>query len=68
MARLVGALPFLETAKSDLFEATESHEQSFQNAKGSHEVLSLSLSLIESNSRSFHKIQETLVELGKLLQ
>ena len=31
-------------------------------------LLSLSLSLIESNSWSFYKIQETLVELGKLLQ
>ena len=30
-------------------------------------LLSLSLSLIESNSRSFYKTQETLVELGKLL-
>ena len=31
-------------------------------------LLSLSLSLFESNSRSFYKMQETLVELGKLLQ
>ena len=63
---LVEALPFLEAAKSDLLEAIESHEQSVQNVKGSHDALSLSLSLFESNSRSFYKIQEALVELGKL--
>ena len=66
--RLVEALPFLEAAKSDLLEAIESHEQNVQNVKGSHDALSLSLSLFESNSRSFYKIQETLVELGKLRQ
>ena len=65
---LVEALPFLEAAKSDLLEAIESHEQSVQNVKGSHDALSLSLSLSESNSRSFYKIQEALVELGKLHQ
>ena len=64
--RLIEALPFLETAKSDLLEAIESHEQTIQNVKGSHEALSLSLSLFDSNSRSFYKMQETLVELGKL--
>ena len=68
IVRLVEALPFLETAKSDLLEAIESHEQSIQNVKGSHDTLSLLLSLSESNSRSFYKIQETLVELGKLRQ
>ena len=66
--RLVEALPFLETAKSDLLEAIESHEQNVQNVKGSHEALSLSLSLFDINSRSFYKMQETLVELGKLRQ
>ena len=66
--RLAEALPFLEAAKSDLLEAIESHEQSVHNVKGSHDALSLSLSLFESNSRSFYKIQETLVELGKLHQ
>ena len=68
IVRLVEALPFLEAAKSDLLEAIESHEQSVQNVKGSHNAVSLSLSLFESNSRSFYKIQETLVELGKLRQ
>ena len=65
---LVEALPFLEAAKSDLLEAIESHEQSVQNVKGSHDALSLSLSLSESNSRSFYKIQETLIDLGKMCQ
>ena len=66
--RLAEARPFLEAAKKDLLQAIESHEQSVQNVKGSHDALSLSLSLFESNSRSFYKMQETLVELGKLLQ
>ena len=66
--QLAEARPFLEAAKKDLLQAIESHEQSVQNVKGSHDALSLSLSLFESNSRSFYKIQETLVELGKLLQ
>ena len=64
----VEALPFLKAAKSDLLVAIESHEQNVQNVKGSHEALSLSSSLFESNSRSFYKMQETLVELGKLYQ
>ena len=58
---LVEALPFLEAAKSDLLEAIESHEQSVQNVKGSHDALSLSLSLFENNVRSFYKIQEALL-------
>ena len=66
--RMAEALPFLETAQRDLLEAIESHEQGVQNVKGSHEALSLSLSLFESNSRSFYKMQETLIELGKLCQ
>ena len=64
----VEALPFLGAAKSDLLVAIESHEQSVQNVKGSHEALSLSLSLFESNSRSFYKMQETLVEFERLYQ
>ena len=66
--RMAEALPFLETAQHDLFEVIDSHEQGVQNVKGSHDALSLSLSLFESNSRSFYKMQETLVELGKLYQ
>ena len=62
------AIPFLEAARSDFLKVIESHEQSVQNVKGSHDALSLSLSLFESNSRSFYKIQEALVELGKLRQ
>ena len=68
IVRMAEALPFLETAQRDLLEAIESHEQGVQNVKGSHEALSLSLSLFESNSRSFYKMQETLIELGRLCQ
>ena len=48
--RMAKALPFLETAQRDLLEAIESHEQGVQSVKGSHEALSSSLSLFESNS------------------
>ena len=68
VVRTAEALPFYEAAQHDLLEAIESHEQGVQNVKGSHEALSLSLSLFESNSRSFYKMQETLLELGKLCQ
>ena len=66
--QMAEALLFLETAQHDLLEAIDSHEQCVKNVKGSHEALSLSLSLFQSNSRSFYKMQETLVELGKLCQ
>ena len=68
IVRLVEALPVLEAAKSDFLEAIKSHEQSVQNVKSSHDALSLSFSLFENNPQSFYKIQETLVELGKLRQ
>ena len=57
--QLVEALPFLEAAKRDFHKAIELQEQRVQNSKDSHEA---------SSSRSFYKIQETLVELGKLRQ
>ena len=53
--RLVGALPLLEAAKNDFHEAIESHEQSIHGSQ-------------KDIPRSFYKIQETLVELGKLCQ
>jgi len=53
--RLKEALQFYETAKADLLEAIEVLEQSVQNVKGCHEVLSLSLSLLESNSTTKYK-------------
>jgi len=61
------SVPFYETAKADLLEAIKAHEQSIQNVKGSltHEAFSL---LFENNLRSFYKIQETLVQLGKVYQ
>ena len=52
--QLVEALPFLEAARNDLIE---SHEQ--QNHIHSSD---------KDKSRFFHKIQEILVELGKLCQ
>ena len=38
--QLVEAQPFLEAAKKDL-QAIETHEQSVQNVKGSHDALCL---------------------------
>ena len=48
-------LSFLETAKSDFYEAIKSHEQSIYGS-------------LKDMSQSFYKIQETLVRLGKLCQ
>ena len=67
ITRIAEALLFLEASQRDLFKAIQSHEQA-QNIKGSRKDLSLSLSLFESNSQLFYKMQEVLVELGKLYQ
>ena len=70
--RLKEALPSYETARADLLEAVEVHGQSVQNIKRSHEAISHSRNKkatqeeFESNSRSFYKIQETLVDLGRV--
>ena len=49
----------------DLEEVVKHHEETLENLKGSSKGLSLSVSLFESNSRSFHRLQDCLVRQGK---
>ena len=49
---------------TDLREVVAQHEVKFENVKGSSKGLSLSVSLFESNSRTFHRLQDCLVGLG----
>ena len=65
LVQAVEVVPFFEATKSDILEAIESHEQSAQNIKSSHRNLSL---LSINNSQSLYKMEETLVELGRLYQ
>ena len=47
----------------DLEEVVKYHEKRFQYIKGSAKGLTLSVSLFESNSRTFHRLQDCLVNL-----
>jgi CHAT domain-containing protein/tetratricopeptide (TPR) repeat protein len=49
----------------DLEEVMKYHEEKFQHIKGSAQGLTLSVSLFESNSRTFHRLQDCLVNLHK---
>ena len=49
----------------DLEEVMKYHEEKFQHIKGSTQGLTLSVSLFESNSRTFHRLQDCLVNLHK---
>ena len=49
----------------DLAKVIERHEESFQAIKGSTHGLTLSVSLFESNSRTFHRVQDCLYNLGE---
>ena len=49
----------------DLKEVVKHHEERFQYIKGSPNGLTLSVSLFESNSRTFHRLQDCLVNLHK---
>ena len=49
---------------TDLKEVVTFHERKLEHIKGSSKGLSLSVSLIESNSRTFHRLQDCLVSLG----
>ena len=52
-------------AAGDIEETIKHHEEIFQNAKGSSKGRNLSVSLTESNSRTYHRLQDCLVNLGK---
>ncbi len=50
---------------NDLTEVVQYHEETFQTIKGSAQGLSLSVSLFETNSRTFHRLQDCLFNLGE---
>ena len=47
----------------DLEEVVKYHEEKFEHIKGSPRGLTLSVSLFESNSRTFHRLQDCLISL-----
>ena len=55
-------------ARKDLGKVVDHHEQTFQSMKGSSKGLNLSVSLFESNSRTFHRLQDCLHCLGNWQQ
>ena len=54
-----------EKGRIDLEKVVKHHEERFQHIKGLSQGLSLSVSLFESNSRTFHRLQDCLVNLHK---
>ena len=50
--------------KNDLEKVLASHERKHDHIKGSSKGLSLTVSLFESNSRTFHRLQDCMVNLG----
>ena len=50
--------------KDDLEKVLASHEKKLDHIKGSAKGLSLTVSLFESNSRTFHRLQDCMVNLG----
>ena len=55
-------------ASQDLVKVVQYHEETFQTIKGSSKGLTLSVSLFESNSRTFHRLQDSLCCLEKWQQ
>ena len=49
--------------RDDLEKVVKYHEEKFQHIKGASKGLTLSVSLFESNSRSFHRLQDCLINL-----
>jgi CHAT domain-containing protein/tetratricopeptide (TPR) repeat protein len=71
MKREASSLPLVDSVKTDytsgrtdLNEVVSYHEETFQTIKGSSQGLSLSISLFETNSRTFHRLQDCLYNLG----
>ena len=52
-------------ASQDLVKVVQYHEETFQTIKGSSKGLTLSVPLFESNSRTFHRLQDSLCCLEK---
>ena len=60
-----GVQKFYLQGTRDLDYVIRHHEENFSGIKGSPKGLSLSVSLFESNSRTFHRMQDCLVHLQK---
>ena len=54
---------YYECGYDDLNEVVKFHEDHLNNIKGSSRGLTLSVSLFETNSRTFHRLQDCLVNL-----
>ena len=61
-------LKHYRSAKSDLERVTKTHEQTLNNIKGSPTGLSLSVSLFETNARTFQRLQDTSYCVGQWKQ
>ena len=59
-------LSFYKRASEDFQEVVWFHEETLQSMKGSSKGLTLSVSLFETNSRTFHRLQDCLYNLGQL--
>lgn len=55
-----------EQGRDDLKNVVENHEETIQTIKGSTRGLTLSVSLSETNSRTFHRLQDCLYNLEQL--
>ena len=58
-------LKYYQLGRQDLEQVIKYHEETFENMKGSSKGLTLSVSLFETNSRTFHRLQDCLVNLGE---
>ena len=56
---------YYQQGTRDLEYVVKHHEENFSGIKGSPKGLSLSVSLFETNSRTFHRMQDCLVHLRK---
>ena len=54
-----------EQGRNDLMKVVENHEETIQTIKGSTQGLTLSVSLSETNSRTFHRLQDCLFNLDQ---
>ena len=58
-------LKYYQLGRQDLEQVVEYCEEKFENIKGSSEGLTLSVRPFETNSRTFHCLQNCLVKLGE---
>ena len=58
-------LKYYKQGVCDLLEVVQYHEHTLETIKGSEKGLSLSVSLFETNSRAFHRLQDCYVNMGE---